>query len=92
MVKWLQYQGYFKHVNSKPKSEWMELFISDWNKVHFALYVYLSKDSLKNDIERVMELVRSLNWRDTDVYTELIDYSKGAKKAVKTVLEAFNAY
>lgn len=69
----LKYKGFFKHVNDKPTGEHIELFVSDWNKDHWAFYVYISLDDYETDIEDILELMRALNWRDGDVYCELIN-------------------
>jgi len=71
----LKYKGFFKHINEKPIEEYIELFVSDWNKEHWAFYCYISKDSYETDIEEIQELITKLNYRDGDVYTELINHS-----------------
>jgi hypothetical protein len=72
------YKDFFKAVNEKPvNDEYIELFVSDWNKEHFAFYVYISKDNYEQDIEDIINLTKELNFRDGDVYHELIDHSEG---------------
>ncbi len=73
----MKYNGFFKHVNDKPPGEYIEVFISDWNKEHWAFYVFISKDDYEQDIEDINNLITKLNYRDGDVYTELINHSDG---------------
>ena len=71
------YKGYFQWVNSKPQNGWIEVFCSDWNKDHWAFYAYIGIDSYREDLKGINSLIERLNWRDGDVYVELIDHSKG---------------
>ena len=71
----MKYNGFFKHINDKPTDEYIELFVSDWNKEHFAFYCYISKDNYETDIEEIQELITKKNFRNGDVYCELINHS-----------------
>jgi hypothetical protein len=71
----LEYKGFFKHVNDKPVGEYIEVFVSDWNKEYWAFYYYISKDNYESDIEEISNLIAKLNFRDGDIYHELINYS-----------------
>ena len=71
----MKYKGFFKAVNPKPEGEYIELFVSDWNKEHWAFYVYISRDNYGTDIQDINDLITKLNYRDEDVYIELIDYN-----------------
>lgn len=70
----LKYRGFFNAVNSKPSGNYILVFASDWNKDYWAFYAYASQREWKSDVERINELITKLNWRDGDVYVELIDY------------------
>jgi len=77
--KRLEYKGFYNAVNPKPAGEWIEVFASDWFKDYFAFYAYISLDNYKEDIKAINDLITELNWRDSDVYVELIDHSEGLK-------------
>lgn len=70
----LKYRGYFNKVNPKPQGNYILLFASDWHKDHWAFYAYISQRDWRNDIRKINDLIRQMNWRDGDVYIELIDY------------------
>jgi len=70
----LKYRGFFESVNPKPTGNYILVFASDWNKDYFAFYAYISHDKWKDDINQINELITKMNWRDGDVYVELIDY------------------
>jgi hypothetical protein len=70
----LKYRGYFKTINSKPLGNYVLVFVSDWNKDYWAFYAYISQDNWQEDVAKVNNLVTELNWRDGDVYVELINY------------------
>ena len=71
-----QYKEFFKSVNKKPKNdEYIEIFASDWFKQHWAFYAYITLKNHKQDIKEINDLIDKLNWRDGDVYIELIDHS-----------------
>jgi len=72
----LKYQGYFNWVNSVPQNGWIEVFCSDWNKDHWAFYAYIGADSHREDLKAINRLIMDLNFRDGDVYVELIDHSR----------------
>lgn len=75
----IKYKGFFKHVNDEPTGEYIEIFVSDWNKEHWAFYVYIDGDNYEEDIERINNLITELNFRDQDYYFELIDRSDELK-------------
>lgn len=77
--KKLNYKGFFKHTNEKPTGEYIEIFVSDWNKEHWSFYVYISQDNYEEDIEEINNLITELNYRDQDYYFELIDRSDELK-------------
>lgn len=70
----LKYKGSCKAVNDKPDSDYIEIFCSDWNKDYWTFYAYISKDNFEDDIEDIQKLINKLNWRDGDVYIELINH------------------
>lgn len=71
----LKYVTAYKSVNQKPEGEWIMVFASDWLKEHWAFYAYISLDNHEEDIKAVNMLIHRLNWRDGDVYVELINHS-----------------
>jgi hypothetical protein len=75
----MKYQGFFKHVNDEPTGDYINIFVSDWNKEHFAFYVYIDKDNYEEDIDNINELITKLNYRDQDIYIELIDRTEDLK-------------
>lgn len=75
----MEYKGYFKHINSKPDGEYIEIFVSDWNKEFWSFYVYIERDNYEEDIEEINNLIEKLNFRDGDYYFELIDRSEELK-------------
>ena len=75
----LTYKGFYKSVNEKPRGEWIEVFASDWFKDYWAFYAYISLENYEKDIEAINDLIHRLNWRDGDVYVELINRSEGLK-------------
>jgi len=70
----LTYQSYFNKVNPKPPGNYILIFASDWHKEYWAFYAYISQQDWRNDIEKINDLIKELNYRDGDVYVELIDY------------------
>jgi hypothetical protein len=75
----LKYKGFYKAANRKPKGEWIQIFASDWFKQYWAFYAYVSLENYEEDIDKVNDLIHRLNWRDGDVYVELIDHSPELK-------------
>ena len=71
-----EYRGYFNKVNSKPQDSWIEVFCSDWNKDHWAFYAFIGVASYREDLKGINSLIERLNWRDGDVYVELINHSE----------------
>ena len=69
----LEYKGFFKSINNKVQ-EGIQIFVSDWNKEHWTFYVWIDKDDYEEDITNIQELISKMNYRDGDVYIELIDY------------------
>jgi hypothetical protein len=84
----MEYRGMYKHLNSKPTGEYIEIFVSDWNKDYFAFYVYISKDDYETDIEEIQTLIKKLNFRDGDVYIELINHSENLKHFYKYIYDS----
>ena len=70
----LQYRGYFNTVNPKPEGNYILIFASDWNKDYWTFYCYISQKNWQEDIRQVNDLIKHMNWRDGDVYVELIDF------------------
>lgn len=78
MTEKLTYREFWKNVNSEPKeSEWIYIFASDWLKDHWAFYAYIRLSHYEQDISAINNLIQRLNWRDGDVYVELIEHSTG---------------
>lgn len=75
----LTYKGFWNSVNEKPRGEWIEIFASDWFKDYWGFYAYISLENYEKDIEGINNLIHRLNWRDGDVYVELINRSEGLK-------------
>jgi hypothetical protein len=72
----LKYRGYFNALNNPPKDdEWIEIFVSDWFKDHWAFYAFIALKRYKEDIAAINKLIQEMNWRDGDVYVELINHS-----------------
>ncbi len=78
IIEPLKYRGFFKTVNPKPSGNYVLVFASDWNKDYWAYYAYISQANWKDDINQINELIRKMNYRDGDVYVELIDYHDDA--------------
>ncbi len=76
-----EYKGFYEWVNSKPQGGHIEVFCSDWNKDHWAFYAYIGVDSYREDLKGINSLIEHLNWRDGDVYIELIDHSDGTRNS-----------
>ena len=70
----LKYKGFFKTVNDEPDS-YILVFVSDWNKEHWAFYAHVDMGDWETGLMDINGLVSDLNWRDGDVYAELIDHS-----------------
>jgi len=83
----MEYKGYFKHINSKPDGEYIEIFVSDWNKENWAFYVYIERDNYEEDIEEINNLITELNFRDQDYYFELIDRSENLEGFYKYIYD-----
>jgi len=83
----MKYNGFFKHINSKPSGEYIELFVSDWNKEHWAFYVYIEQGNYESDIDEINELMTKLNYRDGDIYIELINHSDSLSGFYKYLYE-----
>ena len=79
ILRKLRYRGFYETVNPKPEGEWLLVFASDWFKQYWAFYAYVSLESYEKDIEAINGLIHRLNWRNGDVYVELIDHSPGLK-------------
>jgi hypothetical protein len=79
----LKYKGFFKYINKEPTDEYIEIFVSDWNKEHWGFYAHISQDDYETDIDNIQELITKLNYRDGDVYTELINHSDELKHFYK---------
>lgn len=72
----MKYKGYFNVINKKPKDdEWIEIFAGDWFRDHWAFYAFISRKNYELDINKILDLIKELNWRDGDVYVELINHS-----------------
>jgi len=69
----MKYKGFFKTVNDKP-IEGINIWVSDWNKDFWGFYAWIDKDNYEEDIQAIQKLIKQLNYRDGDVYIELIDY------------------
>lgn len=82
----LEYKGFWNAVNRKPKS-YIEIWVSDWNKDHWGFYAYINAESYEQDTKDIQDLIRKLNWRDGDVYVELINYSKDLKDFYKVLYD-----
>jgi hypothetical protein len=75
----MKYNGYGNSVNEKPEGEWIEIFASDWFKDYWVFYAFISLGSYEKDIAEVNDLIHEMNWRDGDIYVELINHSDGLK-------------
>lgn len=72
----LKYKGNWNAVNSKPADdEWIEVFASDYLKEHWMFYAFIRLSHYEEDVEAINKLINKLNWRDGDVYVELINHS-----------------
>lgn len=86
----LKYRGFWNHVNSEPQGDWIEIWVSDWNKDFWGFYAHIAVDNYDQDIEAINDLITILNWRDGDVYIELIDLP--AKDAFEKTPEGHKDY
>jgi hypothetical protein len=84
----MEYKGFFKTVNTKPTGDSITVFISDWHKEHWAFYVHISRDNFEADIDEISQLMDKLNYRDGDVYIELIDYEGDLEHFYKYVYDS----
>lgn len=81
-VEDFKYVKYGCHLNEKPEgfnTEYIEIFVSDYNKEYWCFYAYISEENHKEDIDSIWKIISKLNWRDGDTYTELINHSGGLK-------------
>jgi len=74
-----EYKGFFESANKPETDEWIEVFVSDWNKEHFGFYAYIDKDTYEKDIKNIWDLIHSFNYGG-DIYVELIDHSPSMKE------------
>ncbi len=72
----MKYRGFWESANSKPKNGWVQIWASDWNKDHWGFYAYIDTDNYSADIKEIQDLITKLNFRDGDVYIELINHSE----------------
>ena len=86
----LKYRGMFQHINEKPTGEYIEIFVSNWNKDYWGLYAYIDGDNYEEDIEKINNLITELNYRDGDVYIELINHSDGLEGFYKYIYDSWN--
>jgi len=75
----LKYTGFRCAVNKQPKGDWIEIWVSDWNIAEWGFYAYISLDRCEEDLKAINALIRELNWRDGDIYVELINHSEGLR-------------
>lgn len=73
----MKYRGFWESVNSKPEGDWVQIWASDWNKDYWGFYAYISSENYERNIKEIQNLIRELNYRDGDVYIELINHSEG---------------
>lgn len=85
---YMEYRGYFKYINSKPTGEYIEIFVSDWNKDFWSFYAYIERDNYEENIEKINNLITELNYRDGDVYIELINHSEGLEGFYKYIYDS----
>jgi len=73
----LEYNGFFNRVNNPPDN-FIEVFISDWNKEHWAFYVFIDVEEFEDSLDEINDLISTdrLNHRDGDFYVELINHSE----------------
>ena len=60
-------------LENKPEGEYIEIFVSDWNKDYWYFYDYITMENYPSDIKRITDRIKRENWRDGDWYVELID-------------------
>lgn len=68
---------HLQYLNSKPGNDYIEMFASDWLKEHWSFYAYIDATRHEHDLELINSEIARLNYRDGDVYVELIDRSPG---------------
>ncbi len=86
----LKYKGFWNTVNAEPPGDWIKIWASDWNKDHWGFYAYIAIDNYTQDLEAINDLITLLNWRDGDVYIELINLPK--KDAYAETAEGIKEY
>ena len=69
----LEYEKFGNTVNTGIDDN-ITIFVSDWNKDHWAFYAHINLDQYEDDINDIHGLIKKLNWRDGDVYIEMVDY------------------
>lgn len=82
----MKYHGFWNHANTKPES-WICVWVSDWNKDYWGTYVYIDSTKYEEDTKELLKLINKLNWRDGDVYVELIDHSPDLKELYNYMYE-----
>lgn len=82
----MKYNGFWNHANDKPES-YICVWISDWNKDYWGFYVYINKNNYEADTKELLKLIDKLNYRDGDVYVELIDHSPDLKELYEYMWE-----
>jgi hypothetical protein len=69
----IKYNGFFNQANEPETDEHITIFVSDWLKDYWAAYVSIDADSYEDDIDKIHEFILKMNWRDGDVYIELVN-------------------
>ena len=82
----LNYKGHYTAVNN-PAESYIEIFCSDWNKDYWSFYAYINADTYEQDTKDVLALIKKLNYRDGDVYVELINHSDDLESFYKILYD-----
>lgn len=66
---------HLQYLNPRPENDFIEMFASDWLKEHWSFYGYIDSTQYEEDLALINNEITRLNYRDGDVYVELIDRS-----------------
>ncbi len=61
-------------MNKQIDEPYIEIFVSDWNKDYWHFYTFIHLNDYEECIESIGKAIDDANFRDGDVYIELIDY------------------
>ena len=61
-------------MSEEIKEPYIEIFVSDWLKEYWFFYAYISLNKYEQHIDYINKRISKENYRDGDVYVELINH------------------